>query len=73
MQRNANFSRPLAEVMEEPAPKRRKVLTAPALPETVRTTTKPLPAVKSGSPREIEAARTVRPRPLQVNEKVSRN
>ena len=62
--------RPFAEVMEEPVTKRRKVVTAVIPPATVRTTSRPLPAPKPSSPRESEAARTVRPRPLHVNEKV---
>ena len=62
--------RPCAEVMEEPVIKRRKVVTTAVIPQTARTAPRPLPAPKPGSLRETEAARTVRPRPLHVNEKV---
>lgn len=64
------FVRPRAEVMEEPVIKRRKVVTTAVIPHPARTALRPLPAPKPGSPRETEAARTVRPRPLHVNEKV---
>ncbi|CAL5220695.1 g2747 [Coccomyxa viridis] len=59
-----------SEVMEEPVTKRRKVVTAVVTSGTVRTTSRPLPAPKANTPRESEAARTVRPRPLHVNEKI---
>ena len=51
-------------------PKRRKVMATSAAPATDRTHSRPIQSLRPGSPRETEAARTVRPRPLHVNEKV---
>ena len=51
-------------------PKRRKVVATSAAPAPDKTHSRPTQSLRPGSPRETEAARTVRPRPLHVNEKV---